>query len=164
MPSSNKSTCQHLSMSNPIHDVDSHWARRLQCDPATLHEPGLHVIRGSGLDRPIFMRYVVPFFALLPSHTPGNVVITSTESVCDEIAGWSLSDGDLSAEVLGSRLLEFAQGMDLEESYAFDILVASPDELHSTRVVTCVRSIAILLKRSIGTARVFRPRSTAESS
>jgi hypothetical protein len=116
-------------MSNPIHDVDSHWARRSQCDPELLHEPGLHLIRGSDLNQPVFMRYVVPFFALFPSHTPNSVVITSTELACDEIAGWSLGGHDISADDLGPRLLEFAQGMNLEECYAFKIVVASPDEL-----------------------------------
>jgi GNAT superfamily N-acetyltransferase len=110
--------------------VDVLWAGRLQCSPEDLHVPGLHLIRGERLAEPVFMKYASPFFALFPLHTPNSVAIVSTQSVCDEIAGWYLNDEHLSPKDLEPRLLEVALRVNHGEAYVFDTLTAAPDELH----------------------------------
>ncbi|BCB73662.1 hypothetical protein GCM10022251_77460 [Phytohabitans flavus] len=75
------------------------------------------------------MNYAAPFFALFPLHTPNNLTVTSTESVCDEIAGWNLNDEHLSPSDLEPRLLDIAVRMNLGNAYVFDTLTAAPDEL-----------------------------------
>ncbi len=108
--------------------VDMRWALRLQCDAADLRKPGLRVIRGRDLDQPVFMRYVVPFFALFPLHTPNSVTVISTDAVCEEILSWSINSDDLSAEALEPRLLELAEGMGHEDAYILnEVLQINPD-------------------------------------
>jgi hypothetical protein len=111
---------------DPFEAVDQNWARMLQCRPETLRIPGLHVIKGQHLDRPHYMGYVLPFFAVMPFHTPSNVTVMGSKDVCREIEQW---DVDVDRPVLEQRLLALAESLGNEASYICDVLTASPDEL-----------------------------------
>lgn len=114
---------------DPTTALDIVWAGRLQCGLNDLRKPGLHLIRGENLSKPVFMDYASPFFALFPLHTPNSLSIMSTESVCDEITGWKLDEQDLSPADLEQRLLDLALGIGRGDAYIFDTLTAEPDEL-----------------------------------
>jgi GNAT superfamily N-acetyltransferase len=112
-----------------VEALDGRWAQLLQCDPQLLHSPGLHVIRGTDLDRVRAMNYVIPFFALFPAHTPHCALVIADDIVCREIEAWPIQTGVPMAEQLEDRFLTVAQQLKTEDSYIFDVLAAPLDEL-----------------------------------
>lgn len=111
---------------DPLEAVDHNWAQMLQCSPETLRIPGLQIIEGQNLDRPHYMGYVLPFFAVLPLHTPTNVTVMGSAEVVAAIAEW---DVNMDRAALEQRLLDVAEGLGNEASYICDVLTASVEEL-----------------------------------
>jgi GNAT superfamily N-acetyltransferase len=111
---------------DPLDAVDRNWAELLQCSPETLRIPGLHLIEGHHLDRPHYMGYVLPFFAVMPLHTPDNLTVMGSAEVCAEIAHWSI---EIDRSKLELQLLAFAETLGNEASYICDVLTASSDQM-----------------------------------
>jgi hypothetical protein len=109
--------------------MDMRWSELLECDPFVVQQPGIRWVERENPNAPSWLKYEVPFFALLPELEIPSVTISAGADVIEQTRHLSAEQPRIELE---SELLTTALLLNCDAAYIFDILVGWDDQLRLT--------------------------------